>query len=261
MSDIMHARVQERLVKLRLGNVGVRLDALLSEAARREWSFLEFLDRLLAEEMEAKQRKRVVMGMQIAHFPAVKTLDTFDFLFQPTVDAKLVRELSTGRFIANGDNVLMLGPPGVGKTHLAVALGRAMVEVGHSVLFTSTTALLGALAKAESDGSLNEKLAFFSKPKLLIVDELGYLTFEKRTAHLLFQLVARRYERGSLLITSNLGVTQWGEMFSDEVTAAALLDRLLHHSHILNIKGDSYRLKQKRKSGALTPTVPPPVAA
>lgn len=257
MSDIMHARVQERLVKLRLGNVGVRLDALLSEAARQEWSFLEFLDRLLAEETEAKQRKRVVMGMQIAHFPGVKTLDTFDFLFQPTVDAKLVRELATGRFIANGDNVLMLGPPGVGKTHLAVALGRAMVEVGHSVLFTSTTALLGALAKAESDGSLNEKLAFFSKPKLLIVDELGYLTFEKRTAHLLFQLVARRYERGSLLITSNLGVTQWGEMFSDEVTAAALLDRLLHHSHILNIKGDSYRLKQKRKAGALAPTVPP----
>src|SRR6185295_6638651 len=133
------------------------------------------------------------------------------------------------------------------------ALGRAAVETGHSVLFVSATTLLAALAKGESEGQLKDKLNFFAKPKLLVIDELGYLPFEKRTAHLFFQLVARRYERGSMLITTNQPVTQWGAVFGDDVLAAAILDRLVHHSHTLMIAGDSYRLKQKKK-GALFAT-------
>jgi DNA replication protein DnaC len=148
--DITHARVVESLARLHLRHVAQRLDAILSEAARSEPTYLDFLDRLLVEELDSKQRKRVAMHIQIAHFPAQKTLDDFDFKFQPSVDAKLVRELSTGRFIANAENVLLFGAPGVGKTHLAIGLGRACVEAGHSVLFTSATALIAALARAET---------------------------------------------------------------------------------------------------------------
>ena len=183
--------------------------------------------------------------------PTVKTLDDFDFKFQPSVDQCLVRELATARFLTQAENVLIFGAPGVGKTHLAIAIGRAVVEAGHSVLFTSATALLAALSKAETDGQLADRLMFYTKPKLLIIDELGYLPFERRSAHLFFQLVVRRSERGSLLITTNQLVTQWGAVFGDDVLAAAILDRLLHHSHTLLIQGESYRLRQKKKAGLL----------
>jgi DNA replication protein DnaC len=251
MSEIARARVAEHLMRLRLGYVAERLDALLSEAARQEPTYLDFLDGILREEVQSKQRKRVAMGVQIAHFPVQKTLDEFDFRFQPSVDQKLVRELATGRFISQADNVLLFGPPGVGKTHLAIALGRAAVETGHSVLFVTATALLTTLTRAQGEGKLGEQLGFYAKPKLLIIDELGYLPFEKQSAHLFFQLVTRRYERGSMMVTTNQMVTQWGHVFGDEMIAAAILDRLLHHSHTLVIQGESYRLKQKKRAGLI----------
>ena len=250
-------RVMNMLKRLQLPHLRETLPALLSEAAREEWTYLDFLDRSLQREVDSKQGKRVRMGLQIAHFPSVRTLEEFDFSLQPSVDERLIQELATGNFLAHGEAILMFGPPGVGKTHLAIGLGRKVVERGHTVRFTTATGLLSTLAKAESEGILAEKLTEFTKPRLLIVDELGYLPFERRAAHLFFQLVNRRYERGGLLITTNQRVSEWGTVFGDEVLATAILDRLLHHSHTLLITGESYRLREKRKTGLFRSGVTP----
>ena len=252
MSVVVHARVVEQLTRLRLRYVAERLDAVLNDAARTEPTYLDFPRQRPAPGGRRQAAHARHDGAQDRALSGGEDARRLRFQI-PAVGRSAARARAGDRRASSrqAENVLIFGAPGVGKTHLAIALGRAVVEAGHSVLFTSATALLAALAKAETDGQLADRLMFYSKPKLLIIDELGYLPFERRSAHLFFQLVARRYERGSLLITTNQVVTQWGTVFGDEVLAAAILDRLLHHSHTLMIQGESYRLRQKKKAGLL----------
>ena len=244
-------RLGEHLRKLRLLKSGERLEAMLQHAAAQELPYAEFLEQVLGEEVAAKASKNIAMRTAMARLPFVKPLETFDFGYQPSIDRKQVQTLASCHFIEHGDNVIVLGPPGVGKTHLAVSLGIKAIENGYRVLFTTAANLIAVLTKAHAEGRLDEKLKVYATPRLLIIDEIGYLPIDRLGANLFFQLISRRYERGPMILTSNQSFSAWGDVFGDRIIATAILDRLLHHAVTLNIRGNSYRLKDKLKAGLI----------
>jgi len=232
-----------------LTNAANQLDALLERAQGQNHTYLSFLNELLEAEAAERQRRNVEVRSKLARLPHKKTLKEFDFNFQPSVDEKLVKELATMAFAYRAENVVLLGPPGVGKTHLAVGLSMEALSRGISVYFTTLTRMVEDLKRAYENQSLTKRMKVYSSPKLLVIDEVGYLPLDSLGSSLFFQLISNRYERGSIILTSNKGFGEWGELMGDSVLATAVLDRLLHHAHIINIRGNSYRLKDRAKTG------------
>lgn len=239
------------LEKLKMEHLEAQLDAVCEQAAQQELDYKSFLTQALHTEWQGRHLRGIETRLRKARFPWAKTLEQFDFAFQPSLDRKQVRELAGLSFVERAHNVVILGPPGVGKTHLAVSLGVKAVEAGFSVQFLTLEALITRLVKAKQDHRLERALQLLVNPKLLIIDEIGYLPLSREEASLFFRLVVRRYERASLILTSNKSFLDWGEIFNDHVLATAILDRLLHHATTLNIKGESYRLKEKRRAGLI----------
>ncbi len=258
--NLQHQRITEMCEQLKLARLAGDWPALAQDTAREDGSFADFLEKVLAGELAARDERRVSTMTKLSMMPAVKTLEQFDWAHTPGAPKAQLQELAHLAFVQRAENVVLLGPSGVGKTHMALALGHRALAAGNKVRFATAADLMLQLAAAKNQGRLKE---YFNRvvigPKLLIVDEIGYLPFGREEANLFFNVVAKRYERGSMVLTSNLPFTQWAGAFADDQTlTAAMLDRLLHHAHIVQITGESYRLKDKRKAGQAAKKSPTP---
>jgi DNA replication protein DnaC len=252
---IEQQQIDDLCVELGLTNLPQELSHLADRAAKENWSFLQFFEAMLASEKRGRTECRKTLLTRMAGFPAIKTLEEYDFVFGSGAPKKTLVELSTLAFVERAENVIFLGPSGVGKTHLAIALGYKATQAGIKARFVSAADLMMQLSASQRQGKLKDYLRrSVMLPKLLIIDEIGYLPFGREEANHFFQVIAQRYERGSVIITSNLPFAQWDTAFAGDATmTAAMLDRLLHHAHVPMISGESYRLKDRRKAGITIP--------
>jgi len=236
-------RIRGAMVGLKMPRALEALDHTLQQLEQGEITAIEAIDNLLSEEYSTRETRRIDVALRTSKLLPIKTLESFDFSFQPSLDRERIAALAQLDFIRRAEVVHFLGPPGTGKSHLATALGVAAVKAGMQVYRATLAELVEVLAKAERQGQLAEKIRFYARSSLLIVDEIGYLPITQGGANLFFQLVNARYEKGAMILTSNRGFAEWGDVFGDPVVATALLDRLLHHAVVVQIEGASYRLR------------------
>jgi DNA replication protein DnaC len=245
--------LEQGLRRLKLRHIRENLEDVNEVALQEEPSYLDFLGYMVEQEVRGRESTQREKRLTAARFPFYKTIDDFNFRFQNSVSQQTLRNLAQLKFLEARENIILVGPPGVGKTHLAVALGVAAVNVGHRVLFTTAQDLVDQLYSALADGTVAQKLKRLLRHDLIILDEVGYLQLDTTGSDHLFQVVAKAYERRSLIVTSNLDFQEWGQLFDQPATAAAVLDRLLHHAHVISLKGDSYRMRHR-----LAPPAPSP---
>lgn len=245
MSELTGNRIRTTAAKLGLPHLAETVNEFNRRADEGKLGYLDFLDLVLSEELAVRDDRRFRQGLRLSRLPHHKTLDEYDFSFQPDLDPRKVKDLATLSFVEAKANAALLGPPGVGKTHIAVALAVAACRAGYSIYFTSLDDMVRQLRAADELGRLNRKIRAYVRPAVLVLDEVGYLPLDRSDANLLFQTISKRYENGSTILTSNKSFGEWGQIFSDDVLATAILDRLLHHCEVISINGSSYRLKDR----------------
>ena len=237
-------RIRRHLLGLRMPRALETLDHLVAQIERGQLGTIEAIEMLLAEELTIRETRRIKAALQMARLSVVKTLSGFDFAFQPSLERNRILALAQLDFVDRREVVHLIGQSGTGKTHLAIALGVEAVRAGRSVYFSPLTDIIDSLARADREGRLRERIRYLCRTQLLIIDEIGYLSVGASAGNLFFQLINARYEKGAMILTSNRGFAEWGEVFGDPVVATALLDRLLHHAVVVQIEGSSYRLRQ-----------------
>lgn len=246
MNSLTGDRIHTAATRLGMPHLAEAATDLAARADKGKMGYLEFIDLVLGEELGLKEGRRFTNALKLSGLPHHKTLDEFNFAFQPGLDPRKIRDLATLEFVRNKANVVLLGPPGVGKTMLAVALAVAACQAAFSIYFTTLDDIVRRLRAAEAADRFNKQLAVYLRPAVLLVDEIGYLPLDRAEANMVFQLVSRRYEKGSMILTSNKAFTEWGGVLGDDVLATAILDRLLHHCDVITINGPSYRLKDRQ---------------